>query len=82
MTIHPAVAYTVGRLLIFIAVAAVLWLLGFRSWALVLVALLVSMPISLVVLRRQRLAFARDIARRRQHRRELRAKLRGDEPEP
>jgi len=75
----PAWGYTLGRFGVFWAVGAVLWLGGFRSWALVFVALVLSLPVSLVVLRRQRAAFAQDIEDRRRRRRELRAKLRGDD---
>jgi ABC-type spermidine/putrescine transport system permease subunit II len=76
----PVVTYSIGRLFVFLVVAAVLALLGLRSWLLVLAALLVSMPLSYVVLRGQRAAFARQLERRARERRELRAKLQGDEP--
>ncbi len=74
--------YTAGRLAIFLTVAGVLWLVGFRSWVLTLVAILVSMPVSYVLLRRQRAALADEVGRRVADRRELRARLRGDEPAP
>lgn len=80
MRAGPGVAYSVGRVLVFLAVAGVLALLGFRSWALVLVALVVSMPLSYVILRRPRRAFAEALQRRSRERRELRAKLQGDIP--
>ena len=72
MIFSPFVVYTAGRLAVFAVVAAVLYLLGFRSWVLAFAALLLSMPVSYFVLRRQRTEFARDVERRVQERRELR----------
>jgi ABC-type spermidine/putrescine transport system permease subunit II len=80
MKASPVVTYSIGRLVVFLLVTAVLALLGLRSWLLVLAALLVSMPLSYVVLRGPRTAFARQLERRARERRELRAKLQGDEP--
>lgn len=80
MRFSPFWAYTLARVGLFCAVAGVMWLFGFRSWALAFTALLLSLPISLALLRKQRRAFADDLARRRRSRRELRAKLRDDEP--
>jgi Protein of unknown function (DUF4229) len=74
---HPFVVYTVGRFAVFAAMAAALYLLGFRSWALAFAALLLSMPASYVVLRPLRKAFARELERRRDERRE-RARLDDD----
>ncbi|MEP6695877.1 MAG: DUF4229 domain-containing protein [Pseudonocardiales bacterium] len=74
------VVYSLGRAAIFLAVAALLALVGFRSWALIVGALLVSLPLSYFVLRGPRAAFAEQLAKRSRERRELRAKLRGDEP--
>ncbi|MGB9377506.1 MAG: DUF4229 domain-containing protein [Mycobacteriales bacterium] len=79
MRFSPFWSYTLARIGVFLALAAVLWLFGFRSWALVFVALLLSLPVSLLLLRSQRAALAKDIARRRREREELRARLRGDE---
>ncbi len=75
------VVYTAGRFGIFLATAAVLWLVGFRSWILALAAILLSMPVSYYALRRQRAALADSVERRIRDRRELRARLQGDEPE-
>lgn len=80
MRFSPFWAYTLARVGVFLAVGGVLWLFGFRSWALAFMALLLSLPISLALLRKQRRAFADDLDRRMRERRELRAKLRGDEP--
>jgi len=74
--------YTAARIGVFLLTAGVLWLLGFRSWFLALGAVLLSMPLSYFLLRRQRAAFAGSVERRMQERRELRAKLRGDDPGP
>ncbi|MDQ6873789.1 MAG: DUF4229 domain-containing protein, partial [Actinomycetota bacterium] len=64
MTGGPFLVYTAGRLAAFVVVAGLLWLVGFRSWILVLAALLLSMPLSYFGLRRQRLALAGDLERR------------------
>jgi hypothetical protein len=81
--ISPALTYTAGRIALFIAVGALLYLVGFRNFVLVLLALAISMPLSYVVLRRQREAFAVQVAGRLEHRRaekeKLRAALRGDD---
>lgn len=82
----PGMVYTLGRLACFVGVAAVLYLVGFRSWVLVLAALVLSMPLSFVLLRSQRTAFAatleRRAGRRRLERQQLRATLRGEDPPP
>jgi C4-dicarboxylate-specific signal transduction histidine kinase len=79
----PALVYTAARIALFLSVAVVLYLVGFRTFALVLLALVISMPLSYVVLRRQREAFAAQVERRVEHRRaekeKLRAALRGDD---
>lgn len=77
MKFSPFWEYTLARIGMFLAIGAVLWLLGFRSWALAFGALLLSMPASLVLLRKRRIAFAHDLERRRRERRQLRAELRG-----
>ncbi|PZS34818.1 MAG: DUF4229 domain-containing protein [Pseudonocardiales bacterium] len=74
------VVYSLGRAGIFLATAAVLALVGFRSWLLVLAALVASLPLSYFALRGPRAAFAEQLARRARERRELRAKLAGHEP--
>jgi hypothetical protein len=79
----PALVYTAGRVAVFLAIAAVLYLLGFRNYILLLLALVLSMPLSYVVLRRQREAFAQQVSgrldRRRAEKERLRAELRGDD---
>jgi predicted permease len=77
--------YTAGRLLVFVTTAAVLYLLGLRGFPLVLMALLLSLPLSYLLLARARAAFVADVERRvaerRARREDLRSRLRGDEPE-
>lgn len=79
----PFLVYTAGRLLVLFVVAALLYALGLRGFLLAGFALLVSLPVAYLLLRRQRVAFAEDIERRvaeRQARRaELRSRLRGDQ---
>ncbi|HEV7754273.1 MAG TPA: DUF4229 domain-containing protein [Mycobacteriales bacterium] len=81
--LNPALTYSAGRVALFLAVAALLYLVGFRTFALLLLALAISMPLSYVLLRRQREAFGEQVARRVEHRRvekeKLRAALRGDD---
>jgi hypothetical protein len=75
--------YSAGRLACFLVVAAVLFLLGLRTWFLALGAVLLSAPLSFVVLRPVRLAWAarleKGAARRRVEKERLRAALRGDD---
>ncbi len=78
-----AAVYTAGRVLIFVVLAALCWLIGLRGFLLAAVALLLSVPVSWFALARQRAAMAADVERRlteRQARRaDLRAQLRGDD---
>jgi hypothetical protein len=79
----PAVTYTAGRIALFVVVGAVLFAVGFRGFLLPLLALAVSMPLSYLVLRKQREAFAVQVehrlSRRRDEKEKLRAALRGDD---
>src|SRR3954471_23274086 len=75
--------YTFGRLLIAVALVAVLWLAGLGSYAGLLFGVLLSMPVSYLALRpvRDRLTealAARSVARRTA-KEDLRARLSGDE---
>lgn len=72
-------AYTVARLGLFVVVAGVFYLLGLRRFALVIVALVITLPLSYVLLRRQREALSGQIESRVQRRVQLRAQLRGDD---
>jgi len=75
--------YTAGRVLVFAGVAALLFAVGLRGFVLVMAALLVSLPVSYVLLARVRADFAADVERRvsarRTRRQDLRSKLRGDD---
>lgn len=75
--------YSVGRVLVFVAVAALLYVVGLRGFVLALAALLVSLPVSYVVLARARADFAavveRRVTERRARREDLRYRLRGDD---
>ena len=77
------VIYTVGRIGIFAALTLVLWLLGLDQWSGLLFGLLLSMPVSYLLLRpsRERLTealAARSVARR-SAKEDLRARLSGPE---
>lgn len=75
--------YTAGRLLVFAGVAALLFVAGLRGFVLVLAALLVSLPVSYVLLARVRADLAAHVERRlterRARREDLRSRLRGDD---
>jgi hypothetical protein len=75
--------YTGGRVLVFAGVAALLFAVGLRGFVLVMAALLVSLPVSYVLLARVRADFAADVERRvtgrRTRRDDLRSRLRGDD---
>lgn len=58
---HPAVVYTLGRLILFAAVAVVLWFLGLDLAIVLFGALLISMPLSWFVLRGPRDEWSRRI---------------------
>ena len=75
------VIYTVGRISIFAALTLVLWLVGLDFWSGAIFGLLLSMPVSYVLLRpsRERLTealAARSVARRTA-KQDLRARLSG-----
>jgi hypothetical protein len=81
--VRALVVYTVGRVLVLFAIAAPLYAVGLRGFLLAASAVLLSLPVSYLLLARQRHAFAADIERRvgerHARRADLRAKLRGDE---
>ena len=78
-----AAVYTAARALIFLVLAGLGWLAGLRGFLLVIVALVLSMPLSYYFLARQRAAFAADVERkvtgRRARHDDLRSQLRGDD---
>jgi membrane protein implicated in regulation of membrane protease activity len=75
--------YTAGRLLVFVGLAALLYLVGLRGFLLVAAAIVLSLPVSYVLLARQRAAMTREVeqrvAGRKGRREDLRARLRGDD---
>jgi hypothetical protein len=77
--IPPLLTYTVARLGLMVAVGVLCYLLGFREWALLLLTVLVSLPLSYLLLRRQREALSASMDGRLAARRRLRAELRGDD---
>jgi hypothetical protein len=64
LTKSSVLVYTVSRLLLFAVVLGVVWLLGFRSFLGVLVALVISGILSYIVLSGQRDAMSTQIRRR------------------
>jgi hypothetical protein len=83
--VRAFLVYTAGRVLVLFAAAVLLYVVGLRGFLLAASALLVSLPVSYLLLARQRLAFGADIERRVSERRgrraDLRARLRGDDPQ-
>jgi len=66
----PLVMYTVWRILLFVAALGAGYLLGLRSWLLVLVAAVVAFAVSYLALARPREAAARWLAEREQRRKD------------
>src|SRR5262249_13126944 len=55
--VKPFLAYSGGRVLLFLATALLLYAVGLRGFLLAALALLLSLPLSYVLLARQRIAF-------------------------
>jgi hypothetical protein len=81
--VKSAAVYTAGRVLVFVVLAGLGWLVGLRGFLLVVVALVLSIPVSYFALARQRNALASDVERkvtgRKAKREDLRSQLRGDD---
>jgi Protein of unknown function (DUF4229) len=81
--VRPFLIYTGGRILLLAAVAALLYAAGLRGFGLAALALLLSLPLSYVLLASPRVALAerveRRLAKRRARREGLRSRLRGDD---
>jgi len=77
--VRQIAVYTAGRIAIFAVLGAALYLLGLRGFILFGLALLLSMPVSYLVLGRQLADVTSWIEARRSRRAELRARLRGEE---
>lgn len=61
MRSHPTLVYTLSRVLLFVAVFGVLYLLGARELVLIVLAFLISGAISLVLLSGQRDAMSSSV---------------------
>jgi Protein of unknown function (DUF4229) len=81
--VRPFLVYTAARLLLLLAVALLLYVIGLRGFVLAAFAVVLSLPLSYLLLARQRVALGADVERRLTQRRarsaDLRARLRGDE---
>ncbi|GGB42751.1 hypothetical protein GCM10011492_37080 [Flexivirga endophytica] len=73
------IRYSILRLLIFVVALLVLYAVGFRSWALLLLSALVSLVVSFVALRQQREQFAEQVQRKVSERQERAAAYRSAE---
>ncbi|GAB3491293.1 DUF4229 domain-containing protein [Flexivirga sp.] len=73
------IRYSVLRLLVFVVALLVLYAVGFRSWALLLLSALVSLVVSFFALRRQREQFAEQVQRKVSERQERAAAYRSAE---
>jgi hypothetical protein len=82
--VKPFLVYTAARAGLLVAVALLLYAIGLRGFPLAVFALIVSLPLSYLVLARQRVALGVHLERRMAERRArsaaLRTQLRGDEP--
>jgi Protein of unknown function (DUF4229) len=72
-----ALVYTLGRILVAVALIALLWLVGLGGFPGIVFGLLLSMPASYVLLRSVRDRLTEALAARSLRKRELRARLQG-----
>ena len=79
---RPFLVYTAARVVLLFAVALLLYVIGLRGFLLAAFAVVLSLPLSYVLLARQRVAFGAHVERRLADRQArtatLRAQLRGD----
>jgi uncharacterized protein (DUF58 family) len=84
--VRPFLVYTAARAALLVAVALLLYVIGLRGFLLVLFALVLSLPLSYVLLARQRIAFGANVEQRLAERKRrtatLRAQLRGEDDGP
>jgi hypothetical protein len=80
--VRPIAIYTAARLAIFVVLTAGLYLLGMRGLLLVAAAVLLSMPLSYLLLGRQLAGVTNWLEQRRTEKQDLRAELRGPDDEP
>jgi len=76
---HPFLVYTLARLLVFAAVAGVLYLVGARGFLLVLIALIISGLLSFVLLDRLRDRVSERVSNRLDAARERRERAAAEE---
>jgi Protein of unknown function (DUF4229) len=81
--VRPFLVYTAARMLLLFAMALLLYLIGLHGFVLAAFAVVLSLPLSYLLLARQRVALGADVERRLAARRarsaDLRARLRGDD---
>jgi hypothetical protein len=81
--VRPFLVYTVARMLVLLAVALLLSVIGLHGFVLAAFAVVLSLPLSYLLLARQRIAFGADVERRLAERRartaDLRTRLRSDD---
>jgi Protein of unknown function (DUF4229) len=80
--VRPIAVYTAARLAVFVVLAAALYLLGMRGLLLFAAAILLSMPLSYVLLGRQLAGVTDWLQQRRTDKADLRARLREDGEPP
>lgn len=73
-----AALYTLGRFAVFAVLLALLWVVGLRSFPLIIFALALSMPAAYFLLAPLREQLAERLLRRREYRASVRAELTGD----
>jgi hypothetical protein len=82
--VRAFVVYTACRAAIFVVLTGLLWFVGLDGLVLVLAALVLSLPVSYLLLARQRAELSRQIERRmdqrRSRRESFRSRLRGEDP--
>jgi hypothetical protein len=81
--VRPFLVYTAARMLLLFAMALLLYLIGLHGFVLAAFAVVLSLPLSYLLLARQRGTLGADVERRMAARRarsaDLRARLRGDD---
>jgi predicted permease len=81
--VRSFLVYTAARMLVLAVLGLLLYVVGLRGLPLAAVAVLLSLPVSYVLLARQRVAFGADIERRLAERRtrtdRVRSQLRGED---
>lgn len=79
----PAVKYTLGRIGLFVVIGAVVYPFGLNLFVTLMIALVVSMPLSYFALRKWREQMAEridgSVQRRKEEKQRLRAALSGDD---